>query len=387
MSQSTTSTLAHVSAKAGCSPATVSRVLNNSGPVSRDVRRNVLKAVQESGYVPRRPQRSGRNIDTVKMERIDQTQDLFEVILYRNSPMEHISADEGTLRLGPSSKVSSEEMLTQNYSLTADFYMHIISGIMDELADTSRRAMLQTTDDLGSPSLLKSVRNPGIGGVILLGEYSSDLDYFMQQCDKPLVLVDIIHPGHADVVTIDNMAGISMAMDHLLELGHRRIGYIGAPFNKSYEERWVTWQWKMTGAQLPVNPNWVYQGPESIHTTAKGVAEILQATDRPTALVCANDFAAMAVLRAAEYLRINIPSQLSVIGFDDINASAMVTPALTTLHVPLRNMGQQAARQMLISNLFSNSPREVGMTLRLQPQLIVRQSSDKPSSPNCIQQV
>jgi DNA-binding LacI/PurR family transcriptional regulator len=95
----------------------------------------------------------------------------------------------------------------------------------------------------------------------------------------------------------------------------------------------------------------------------------------------------MAVLRAAEYLRINIPSQLSVIGFDDINASAMVTPALTTLHVPLRNMGQQAARQMLISNLFSNSPREVGMTLRLQPQLIVRQSSDKPSSPNCIQQV
>lgn len=381
MSQSNASTLAQVSLKAGCSPATVSRVLNNSGPVSSDVRKNVLKAVQESGYIPRRPQRTFRKLDQLHQDRSDNLQDLFEVILYRCTPAERLTNDAGRLTIGPPSMITDEEVLTKNFSLTADFYMHIISGVMDELASTSRRAMLQTSDDLLSPTILRAINQNGIGGVILLGEYPEMLDEFMTKCNKPLVLVDIIHQGQADVITIDNMAGITQAMDHMLMLGHRKIGYIGSPFNKSYEERWVTWCWNMAGAGLPLNKKWVYHGSQKMQETAEGVYKMLNTPDRPTALICSSDLAALGVLRAAEQLQISVPQQLSVIGFDDINAAAMVTPPLTTLHVPLREMGQHAARQVLINHLFNRPSYDCGVTMRLTPKLVVRNSTAAVSNP------
>lgn len=382
MTQSTASTLAQVSAKAGCSPATVSRVLNNSGPVSRDVRKNVLKAVQESGYIPRRTPRGFRLNETLNMDRPENQHGLYEVILYRYSDTEQISAQNGRLQLGPSGKFSNDDLLSKSQSLTGDFYMHIISGVMDELACNSRRAMLQTSDDLLSPTILRAISQSDIGGVILLGEYADLLDQFMDHCTKPLVLIDIIHPGQADIITIDNLSGISQAMEHLFELGHRKIGYVGAPYNKSYEERWGAWQWMMAAAGLHVNKQWVYHGSHKIQDTSDGVREILKKADRPTAFVCASDWSALGVLRSAEQAQLSVPHQLSVIGFDDINAAAMVTPPLTTLHVPLREMGQHAARQILMSHYLNRPAFDTGVTMRLTPQLIIRNSTAGLSTAN-----
>ncbi|HAI14012.1 MAG TPA: hypothetical protein DCM28_20070 [Phycisphaerales bacterium] len=375
MSQNNASTLAQVSAKAGCSPATVSRVLNCSGPVSGSVRENVLKAVKESGYIPRRTHKTLSSNSQVSIERKNNQHDLFEVVLYRCTPAERLTAESGKLTVGSSRMLTEKLLFSKNFTLTADFYMHIISGVMDELASASKRAMIQTSTDLMSLSLLKAVNQSEIGGVILLGEYPPKLDTFLEKCTKHVVLVDIIHPGIADIVTIDNMAGISLAMDHLIQLGHRKIGYVGAPFNKSYEERWVTWKWKMTGAGLSINNQWVYQGSNKIQDTTKGLQQMLSQTDRPTALVCASDWSAFGALRAAETLQIAIPEQISIIGFDDINAAAMVTPSLTTLHAPLREMGEQAARQILYNNLFNRSRHGTGVTTRLMPQLVIRNST------------
>ena len=207
------STLAQVSAKAGCSPATVSRVLNNTGTVSNAVRQNVLKAVKESGYTPRRNQRTVRQVvAAANPEALKMTGNLFEVILHRYSPMEQLLMHDGSVELGPASQVSGQEMLSEKYSLSSGFYMQIISGVMDELANAKRRAMLQACDDLSAPALIESINRSEIAGVVLMGEYSPNLPFFLDRCKKPVVLVDIIHSGIPDVVTTDNMAGIGMAM-------------------------------------------------------------------------------------------------------------------------------------------------------------------------------
>lgn len=374
------STLAEVSAKAGCSPATVSRVLNNTGTVSNAVRQNVLKAVKESGYTPRRNQRTVRQVvAATNPEALKITGNLFEVILHRYSPMEQLLMHDGSVELGPASQVSGQEMLSEKYSLSSGFYMQIISGVMDELANAKRRAMLQACDDLSAPALIESINRSEIAGVVLMGEYSPNLPFFLDRCKKPVVLVDIIHSGAPDVVTTDNMAGIGLAMDHLLTLGHRKIGYVGAPFNLSFQERWTTWEWKMVSAGLTVNSQWVYHGPESIHETALGVQKILSShPQRPTALMCASDCAAMGVLRAAEQCGLCIPKQLSVVGFDDTNVSAMVNPPLTTVHVPLSEIGQRAVRQLLVSVLFESN--QLGSVIRMTPELVVRQSTACPST-------
>ena len=131
--------------------------------------------------------------------------------------------------------------------------------------------------------------------------------------------------------------------------------------------------------RVVVNPQWVYHGPESIHDTVEDVKKILTGEPkRPTAMVCATDCGAMGVVRAAEQCGISIPAQISVIGFDDTSASALVTPPLTTVHVPLREMGQRAVRQLLVNVSYESNL--TGSIIRMSPELVVRQSTAKRPS-------
>lgn len=377
MSQRPRATLEEVSLKAGCSPATVSRVLNNSGPVSHSVRRNVLRVVRESGYVPRGVRRPSARGEVGAGDGAD-GQGPIEVLLHRCSPMERLSSDASGFHIEPSQKVNGPAILSDSYRLSADFYMHIINGVMAELEAAGRRALLQITDNLESPKVTAEINRANNAGVLLLGEYPADpevLQRFVEQCRCPLVLIDIIHPARPDTVTIDNVAGIAAAVDHLLSLGHRDIGYVGKPYNTSFQERWTSFRWKMVDAQLPVRPEWVYHGPDQIEATATGVADILRREAYPTAFVCANDFSAMGVLRAAERCGIGVPAGLSVVGFDDVGAAALVTPPLTTVRVPLRDLGRQAVRQLLIAERFDPIERARGCVVRVAPELVVRGST------------
>lgn len=374
-------TLAQVSDLAGCSPATVSRVLNSSGPVREDVRKSVLAAVRETGYIHKRSKRkqpeklSGKQFPSA----VAATSGVVEVLLHRYTPMEIVKPDPHGLQVGPPTIVEGSKLVSESFrSSGTDFYLNIISGIMSQLADADRRTMLQTTSDLSSPSLITEINRKSNTGVILLGEYSEDLEQFISRCKVPMVLVDIIHPCPHDVVTIDNLSGITQAVKHLIDLGHRDIGYVGAPFNTSFAERWNSFRYQMAEHHLPVNMDWVYHGSEMIEATAKGVSEILRKKSRPTALVCASDWGAMGVLRAAEFCAMRVPDQLSVVGFDDVDAASMVTPALTTLSIPLHQMGRQAARQFLINDLYGTDvTRTRGVYIRVAPELVIRDSTRK----------
>lgn len=367
---------------AGCSPATVSRVLNSSGPVREDVRRTVLQAVRETGYIHKRSKKKLPDKASGKQAYAPQVavgSGIVEVLLHRYSPLERVTPDAHGLHVDPPQLLEGKNLLSETFrSAGTDFYLNIISGIMGQLADANRRTMLQTTNDLASPQLIAEINRKTNTGVILLGEYSADLEQFINRCKVPMVLVDIIHPCPHDVVTIDNLAGITHAVRHLVELGHQRIGYVGAPFNVSYVERWNSFRFQMTEHQLPINMDWVYHGPEQIAATAEGVIRILSNPSRPTAMVCASDWAAMGVLRAAEHCAMRVPEHLSIVGFDDVEAASMVTPALTTLRIPLHQLGRQAARQFLINDQFGTDvARQRGVYIRVCPELVIRDSTRK----------
>jgi LacI family transcriptional regulator len=165
---------------------------------------------------------------------------------------------------------------------------------------------------------------------------------------------------------------VYQAFDHLHALGHRKIGFIGN--ETDLNERRMAFFARMGSAGLTVNPRWIYRGPQHIEPTVHGVAKMLAQSDRPTALLCGNDCYAIGVMRAATTMKLEIPRDLSVVGFDDIDASALMTPAMTTVRVPQAQIGLQAARQLLLAAQNGTTPQR-GCSVRLKTELIVRQST------------
>ena len=367
-------TVTEVGRRAGCSIATVSRVLNNSGPVSLKTRETVLKAIRETQYLSTRAAKQAGGT----MRRM--SGGVVEIIQHRHSPMEPVSMAGGALRIGPPTSPDAVQPLSERSALTNAFHRHIVDGAIEELSHWGYRAQLRMNTNLVAPDLLADLNGPDRNGVMLIGEYSPDIASFVSQCLHPLVLVDIIHHGPADVITTDNFVGIGLAVDYLLSLKHRDIGFVGMQSDvRGFAERHSAFKLKMIEAGLPVHPEWQYEGEDHIETTADSVRRILSLSSRPTALLCANDCYALGVVRAASGLGIRIPKDLSVVGFDDVDFAAMVTPPLTTVRVPVQEMGRQAVRQLMISMQRGTTTRQLGCHVRLMPELVIRQSATAPT--------
>ena len=370
-------TVVELSKMVGCSTATVSRAMNNSGAVSPKMREAVLKALRETQYVAQRGRRK------VKMMGRESAQGLIEVVFHRHSPMESLSLDQAGMAVGPLAQMPHESRrVTQNsvfsgpYRLGNSFYRQVLDGVVAELDSSNFKAVLQINSDLMESKFLADMNEPNKRGLILIGEYHPDLARFVASCQHPLVLVDLIHDSWPDVVTIDNLTGVRAAFDHLYELGHRQIGFVGRQDHiAQMAERYTTYAWKMAEAGIAVKSEWIYAGPDHIEVTTQHVRQILSQADRPTAFVCANDCAALSVIRAASSLGLNIPGDLSVVGFDDIDAASLVTPALTTVRVPTVQMGRQAVRQLMTQIHSPEALRPRGCEVRVKTELVVRQST------------
>lgn len=369
-------TVAEIGQMVGCSTATVSRALNNSPSVSPKLRDAVLKVIKDNHYKARRTRRSAKSAagrDAMRQ---------IEIILYRHTPMERISAAAGELAVGDLSPVPSQ-LLTGPYRLTNSFYRQIIDGMLDELRRWDYEAVLRNCPNVSDSRFLLETNQPNKQGVLVVGEYGPDLETFVGQCSHPLVLVDLIYPGARDVVTTDNQAGIGSAFNYLYSLGHREFGFVGGPeWVIGFAERYRAFQFKMAGAGIVLRPEWVYHGSNHIDQTARGVETILRQARRPTAMICVNDCAALGVLRAASHAGLRVPADLSVIGFDDQESAGMVTPALTTVRVPMTAMGRRAVRELMIQLQSHRQGGEFvaegGAVIRLLPELVVRQSTAAP---------
>ncbi|MDV9030859.1 LacI family DNA-binding transcriptional regulator [Pseudomonas sp. RAC1] len=327
-------TIKDVAALAGISYTTVSHVLNKTRPVSEPVRLKVEAAIAELDYVPSAVARSlkARSTATIGL-------------------------------LVPSS--------------VNPYFAELARGIEDGCERNGYCVILCNSDDdpKKQRNYLRVLLEKRIDGLIV-ASVGEDLDLLqsLAAVRTPIVMVDRALEGvDTDVVRIDHELGAYLATQHLLELGHADIACIGGPANTGVSQLRVNgFRRAMAEAGLPVAEQQVLHCD---FTSPGGHAAAAQLLDgaRPTAIFAGNDMIGFGVLRAAAERNIDVPGQLSVIGFDDIELSRYVYPPLTTVGQSIRELGDSAA-QLLLSRIVTPR-REAGEQRIVAPRIVLREST------------
>jgi DNA-binding LacI/PurR family transcriptional regulator len=175
----------------------------------------------------------------------------------------------------------------------------------------------------------------------------------------------------AYLVSNDDMRGAATMTEHLLALGHRRIGYIGAAGRASSLRRQHGFQQTLQRAGLPYDESLVVVLDEGSNEGELAAFRLLSRANRPTALFCYDDVMALGALRAIRALNLRVPEDVSVVGFDGIPLAAYFDPPLTTVRQPMYEMGQQA--MMTLLRLFGGE--EAPRVTVMHGDLIIRASS------------
>jgi len=191
-----------------------------------------------------------------------------------------------------------------------------------------------------------------------------------------VVIVDPVGQPDPRIPSIGaaNWAGGLMATEHLIELGHRRIGTItGRPSLLCSQARVHGYRAGLEHAGIEVDPALIRMGDFQFDSALAAATSMLSRPGRPTAIFAGNDFEAMGVYEAARLHHLKIPDDLSVVGFDDLEMSAWVSPPLTTVAQPLAQMAATATRMVLLP-----APGEGGNRMELATSLVVRSSTAPP---------
>jgi LacI family transcriptional regulator len=328
-------TIFDVAEAAGVSSATVSRVLNNKAHVRNATREAVLQAVTRLGYVANQHARclaGGRS----------------QVV--------------GLLVYGLGSSYTAAIVRGIDYALMLGQY-DLLLYTTHSHKEVDHIAMI--TQGLADGLLLLLPRTPT--------EYLT----LLQQQQFPYILID--HQGLGDYhrsVGSANFQGAYQATRYLIELGHRRIGFItGALELGSANERLAAYRAALAEAGLASDPALIHEGSFLQPQGFAGAETLLSLPDRPTAIFASNDAMAFGVMEAARMRSLRIPEDLSVIGFDDIPRAAEAYPPLTTVRQPLQQMGQTAVENLL--NLIRDPQFEVKQIV-LPTELIIRGSCRPP---------
>ena len=336
-------TIRTVAARAGVSIKTVSRVMNEPDSVAAETRERVLAAAAELNFVPdqrARAMRSGR------------------------------SGVVGFL---------SDVIATTPYSVD------IVRGVEDALAERGMSLLIGNTenrpDDL--PRIMRSFRASRVEGVIFATMYHRDAEEFGASENLPAVLVNCFAAaGAIPTVLPDDEAGGFAVGRHLLALGHRRIAYLTLPPNAEatkLRQAGLTRAFAEAGEPFPADLVVTGQlgSPNFDQSFAfEAASKLLLRADRPTAVFCGNDEMALQVYNAAAALGIRIPDELSVVGYDDYHLfSEGLRPALTTVVLPYRRMGEIAA-ELLVKGIKDRAAR--AETIRVEGPLVARASTAAP---------
>jgi|1186.fasta_scaffold138374_1 DNA-binding LacI/PurR family transcriptional regulator len=300
--------IADVAALAGVGVATVSRVLNGHGGVRPSTRERVVEAIDALNY---RPSSLARGLS------LQRTMVVATLLPWFTNP----------------SAVQRVRGIVEGLSGSA--YDLMVFDIESE--DRQRRAFeLFDRGDRADGLLVVSTLPP-----------EAEVDR-LRAAGVPCVLIDAVHSCFPSIA-VDDVAGGEIATRHLLELGHRRVALIGDPppefrFDWS-RDRTRGYQLALAAAGIEVRDEYVREGTRLPQVARAIAAELLSLPERPTAVFAASDTQAIGVLEAARALGIDVPGDLSVIGFDDIEVAAYV--GLTTVRQPLVESGRRGAKVLL----------------------------------------
>jgi DNA-binding LacI/PurR family transcriptional regulator len=191
----------------------------------------------------------------------------------------------------------------------------------------------------------------------------------------PIVLLNDQYPGEfVHSVLIENVRGTRAAAEHLIELGHRRIAYVGDHSGyRSDTERLSGYNAALTTAGIAFDPGLAVAGDGRPEAAIEAVKRLLALDHPPTAICCYNDMTALGAMRAIHARGLSIPGDVSITGFDDLFFASYLQPPLTTVRQPMRRMGEMAMQNLL--KLMSGE-ESVALT-RVESKLIVRESTEK----------
>jgi LacI family transcriptional regulator len=329
-----------VAERAGVSVTSVSHVINETRPVSYELRERVLAALEELGYHPNRLARSLRSGKTHTIGTIVPD-----------------SADP--------------------------FFAEVARGIEDTAFETGYSLILCNSDaNLDKEAFYTDVLvEKQVDGILFLaagGSTERILD--LQQRGMPVVVVDRELPAvHVDSVVTDNAGGGWSATRHLIDLGHRRIGYIAGPSDLTLSEyRFTGYRKALEEAGIAVDENLVVRGAFDFESGYRAACQLLTNSQRPTAIFASNDLMAIGAICAAVELDLRVPEDLSVIGYDDVPLASYSNPPLTTIAQPIYDLGVVAA-SMLLERL--HDPGRPARRIVLDVELQIRRSTAASSTP------
>ncbi|MFF2061262.1 LacI family DNA-binding transcriptional regulator [Streptomyces sp. NPDC058200] len=323
-------TLAQVASQAGVSLSTVSKVLNGRPDVSAPTRVKVEELLEEHGYrrsAPTPPESP-----------------LIEIVFHE---------------------------------LDSTWSMELIRGVQNVAKATGMSVVLTETGTRHSPGadwVEGVLRRRPLGVVLVFSTLPDDLKKKLWSRAIPFVIIDPAGDPEPDVPSVGsaNWAGGLAATRHLIELGHRRIAVITGPEDMLCSlARLDGFRSAMGMAGLDTDPALVRFGDFHVRSGHTHALELLRDPDRPTAIFAGSDLQALGVLEAARVLGLQVPEDLSVVGYDDIPLAQWSSPALTTVHQPLEQMAEEAARILL----RLRSSDQADARIEFGTRLVVRNST------------
>ena len=257
------------------------------------------------------------------------------------------------------------------------FSAEILKGVSD-VAHELHLDILAYSGAYGSESFgweSRSLRR--LGGNLIDGAILVTPSAHIPSSEIPIVAVDP-HAGPEDGPTVeaDSFGGAYTATRYLIELGHTRIGFVaGRPDLRSSRARDAGYRRALSEAGIAFRPHYVRTGFYDREAARRMAQELLGGSDRPSAVFAANDLSAIAIAQVASDLGIDVPRELSVVGFDDVPEASRWEPALTTVRQPMRRLGQEAVRML---DALMNGKDVPDRHLVLPTRLIARDTTAPP---------
>ncbi|BFO19166.1 hypothetical protein SHKM778_55540 [Streptomyces sp. KM77-8] len=218
-----------------------------------------------------------------------------------------------------------------------------------------------------------------LGVVLVFSTLPEDVKRRLRAAAIPFVVIDPAGDPDPDVPSVGsaNWAGGLAATRHLTDQGHERVAIITGPEDMLCSlARLDGYRSAMAMAGLQVDPRLTRYGDFHVQGGFEHAMELLEGPDRPTAVFAGSDLQALGVLEAARVTGLRVPEDLSVVGYDDVPLAQWSSPPLTTVHQPLRNMAEEAARMLL----RPDDPGTAAQRIELATRLVVRQSTAAPGS-------
>lgn len=344
-------TLKEIAAEAGVSVSTVSRVLNKSGksPAGKEVRNRILEIAQRTGYTPNAHARN------LKMHSVPGHGNTCRSIACLFAQ----AADIGSgLARAVLVKGMEEEARVHDYSLK--YSLSSLDGLLPPAFDMMANSNVDGIAIIGS----------SLGGTDSTGQY---LRHLSQQTPRHIIYTGFEYlDAGLDQIVCDGQRAASDAADRLILSGHRQIAYIGG---RGYSIPFLGYCASLKEHGIPCRESCVKLVPISMEGGYRGAGELLKSGLSPTACLCSNDVIAIGAMRAIREFGLSVPGDISIISMDDINVGQYLDTTLTTIHLPLAEMGRMTAK-ILIDRIEGG--HHLPMKIVLPYHMVERESCVSP---------